>query len=407
MFVSSLPLRTTLLLLLLGLLPLSSSLLPSRLHFSRYAHDSRPLHVGKSFEGEASASAATAILDVNTNSNYDATKPPRMVPLSQPPLLLLQSSHPIISSEGCSLISQYFDHLTSESDGAESDQLDKRQMQMAETLLDDIHDIIDKVTNCPRHDGETGARYVRYDSKTVIDESILLDSKRFGDTLLPDGLHVDTNNSRLFRHITAILYLTDSQDGFSMDNNDAFVVGGGTTFPLAVPLTTENRRYERNNLHDAGRNLLERGVQHTTGDVDKNASTDGRVLEKAALDVFCRENAKELRCLDMQYNHVFSNSHLDGVRVMPGAGKLIYFHNVDDDGNPDPHSFHGGEELITMLPYQQNSNSDAPRFAANAKTKSILVFFKEISLESFWDRGQEGFAEEARKSRTSTKEMYL
>ena len=64
---------------------------------------------------------------------------------------------------------------------------------------------------------------VRYDL-VIIDEKSMLYPSIFHDILLPGGLHVDTNNGKLFRHVTAILYLTDSVevDGY-------FVSGGGTT----------------------------------------------------------------------------------------------------------------------------------------------------------------------------------
>ena len=50
---------------------------------------------------------------------------------------------------------------------------------------------------------------VRYDL-VIIDEKLMLYPSIFHDILQPDGLHVDTNNGKLFRHVTAILYLTDS-----------------------------------------------------------------------------------------------------------------------------------------------------------------------------------------------------
>ncbi len=56
----------------------------------------------------------------------------------------------------------------------------------------------------------TKPRYVKYIPK-------LVDKGLFLDALLPDGLHVDTNNGKLFRHITAILYLTTNKDGFIDD----------------------------------------------------------------------------------------------------------------------------------------------------------------------------------------------
>jgi len=367
------------------------------------------------------ATTATTVLD--HDEHYHVRAPPNMVPLSQPPLLLLQSSTPIISKEGCSLLSQYFDHLTNNNGGSgDAYQFDKTKMHMAQKLLCSIHDVIDKVTNCPRHDKEKQIpRYVRYDS-TLIDgeeRSSILDSKGLGDTLLPDGLHVDTNNGKLFRHISAILYLTDNQDGFSMDcrgdrrsndngtmlKDDIFVAGGGTTFPVAIPIGEKRMQECTNNVQDAAKSLLERDLQHTKGDVDENAASDGRILEKACLDAFHRDVAKDL---NDRYRDCFSEAQPTvGVRVMPEAGKLIYFHNVDDGGMPDPNSFHGGEELISILAKQQQHddiNNMAGHQKSVSKTKTILVFFKEIPYTAFIDR--DGFAELAEKSRSWTKEMY-
>ena len=89
---------------------------------------------------------------------------------------------------------------------------------------------------------------------------------------------------------------------------------------------------------------------------------------------------------------------------MPSMGKLIYFHNVDDDGLPDPLlTIHCGEELITLLP-----NDADPINLSNilANTKRILVFFKEIPLETFLDGGRDGFAEQAKNARSWTKKVY-
>ena len=50
---------------------------------------------------------------------------------------------------------------------------------------------------------------VRYDL-VIIDEKSMLYPSIFHDILQPDGLHVENNNGKLFRHVTVILYLTDS-----------------------------------------------------------------------------------------------------------------------------------------------------------------------------------------------------
>jgi len=382
-------------------------------------HSRRGQHSEETLEGE---SPATSILDDGDNEkDYRVVAPPTMVPLSRPPLLLLQSSAPVLSKDACSLLSRYFEHLeTIDSTGAH--QLDEGQTRTAEGLLRDVHDVIDKVTNCPRHDGEVLVpRYVRYES-TATDNDLLFDPERFGRALLPDGLHVDTNNGRLFRHVTAILYLTNNFEGFSVDDEshdesmggpimeeDAFVAGGGTTFPLAIPLNNEDGTSDRNNLLGAARRLLERNIHHTKRVDGESAASDGRMLERAALKDFHGNNMSALSGLDGRYDFPsfdFRNhARSDGMRVMPKAGKLIYFHNVNETGFPEPTSFHGGEELIALLPGHR-SGIGASRKRFSSSTKSILVFFKEVPVEAFRDRGREGFAEEANKARAWTEMMY-
>ncbi|EJK76312.1 hypothetical protein THAOC_01930, partial [Thalassiosira oceanica] len=324
-----------------------------------------------------------ALESVEPGENYNAEVPATMVPLSQPPLLLLESSKPIISREGCTLLSQYFEHLKN---GDVARRMDGGQVYAAQKLLHGVHDVVDQVTNCPMHDGEKLLpSYVRYDSK-IVDEEVLLDPRRLADALLPDGLHVDTNNGKLFRHVTAILYLTDNRDGCAMEESYRSQYGSMANDCVGA------------------KGLLERGIQHTKGDVDESDASDGRSLENAALGLF--RNTNELRRLDERYDNQFSNAKLHGLRVMPESGKLIYFHNVNDVGMPDPMSFHGGEELITILRDREGSNIDAPLPPIDTQTKRILVFFKEVPIHTFQSRGIEGFAERVRESRSWTKEMY-
>ena len=314
-------------------------------------------------------------------------EPIQMVPLSCPPLLLLQSSAPVISKEECDSLIEYFDYLTSptEHDYPHNniDNLDATQIEHAKSLLDDVHNIVDTVTNCPKHDGETKLpRYVRY-YPTVIDEDILSDPKSFSQVLLPDGVHVDTNNGKLFRHITAILYLTDSS------SSDIFNFGGGTTFPLAMPWIGADDMNDNSSLLSSAKALLERNIQHTKADIDQSTNSDGRRLELACVNTFNRD--REVDTFGYEHNTV-------GVRVVPQAGRLIMFHNVDDAGMPDPASFHGGEELIRIRTDQQSTQNVE-------MTKNILVFFKEIPLNSFTD--QESFAECAAKARQWTTKTYF
>ena len=304
----------------------------------------------------------------------------QMTPLSCPPLLLLQSSTPIISNKQCETLIEYFDHITATGDTSPT--LDAIQIENAKSLLGDVHDIIDKVTNCPRHNGERKLpRYVRYLPR-LINEEILFDSKKLNDVLLPDGCHVDTNNGKLFRHITAILYLTDN-----LTNDCNF--GGGTTFPLAKPWIGGQALTDEMNddaLLNSATRLLERNIHHTKGDTDQSANSDGRRLEMAGIDVFHRDHTEN----NAPYNNI-------GVRVMPQAGRLIFFHNINDDGMSDATTFHGGEELIS-IPSNQQSSLDTER------TKNILVFFKEIPIDSF--SNLDGFTDCVSKARRWTRQAY-
>ena len=139
-------------------------------------------------------------------------------------------------------------------------------------------------------------------------------------------------------------------------------------------------------LLSSAKALLERNIQHTKADIDQSTNSDGRRLEMACVNTFNRDREVD----SFGCNNV-------GVRVTPQAGRLIMFHNVDDAGMPDPTSFHGGEELIRIRTDQQSTQNVE-------MTKNILVFFKEIPLNSFTD--QESFAECAAKARQWTTKTY-
>ena len=365
----------------------------------------------------------TAQIDRGYGTLY-ANTPKTMTPLSCPPLLLLQSSSPVISRECCSLLSRYFEQLERDSPndsiGNEecsviSEKMDDYEINMAKKMLCEIQDVIDEVTNCQRHDGESQIpRYVRYDPK-MADISRVTDTNASSNdqgflsaNLLPDGLHVDTNNGKLFRHITVILYLTDNEDGFLVDDRqydfylkskNACVVGGGTTFPLAIPLD-RGKHVLSERIENAAKNLLSRGIQHTKADKNKEEDSDGRCLEREGLGIFLRDNKV---VGDISGLGQYGNQHTSGIRVMPEAGKLIYFHNLGNDGMPDSLSFHGGEELIAFL--DQLDNDEMMQHYAKVANKSILVFFKEISMDTFQD--EDGFAEQARNARAWTQHNYF
>ena len=232
----------------------------------------------------------------------DVTQPEEitLVPLSDAPILLM-SSLPLLTPEECDTLRQHFQQGHSHA---------------GEALLQRVQEQIDDLTGCPSHAGEPLLpRYISYPPQQV------------SDKLLPDGLHVDTNNGKLFRHVTCLLYLTTN-------------ASGATTFPLAKRSTSV--------LERAAQDLLDSNIHHTLCD-----RKQARILEEAAEDLY--EN-DESRC---------------GIRVLPSAGMLCVFCNVLENGRPDPLSFHGGE-------------------AGNDKEKVLLTFFREISLDTFGDQAEFG-----------------
>jgi hypothetical protein len=147
---------------------------------------------------------------------------------------------------------------------------------------------------------------------------------------------VDTNNGKLFRHITALLYLTNH-------------VNGATTFPLVGSQGTK--------LERIAQAMLDCGVTHTLAeDTDTQKS---RILEQAAHDLYDGKSSV-------------------GLRVLPSMGKLCVFCNILQDGKPDPFSLHGGE-------------------AGNDEFKALLTFFKEIPLSTFTSRQE--FGQQVEESR--------
>jgi hypothetical protein len=79
-------------------------------------------------------------------------------------------------------------------------------------------------------------RYLTYNhnySKLTSKKNLLVSQNECRlDDILPDGLHVDANNSKYFRHWTVLLYL------------DGCETLGATTFPLAVPEKNKNSGME-------------------------------------------------------------------------------------------------------------------------------------------------------------------
>ena len=239
-----------------------------------------------------------------------------LIPLSRNPILLV-SSQPLLTQDQCSILKRHFRVEPS---------------QEGKVLLETVQKHIDKLTACPSHKGEAVLpRFVFYKPESLSNSP-----------LLPDGLHVDTNNGYYFRHITVLLYLTTNDNG-------------ATTFPLAIPMKKRSEGTV-DDLLNAAQILLDSGITHT---FDESHSKEHQELSKS-LELA----AKQL------YDDGSDCDH--GLRVLPRAGTVCIFSNVLENGRADPYSFHGGE-------------------AGNDKEKALLTFFKEIPVESF--SGQQEFGQ--------------
>jgi hypothetical protein len=160
------------------------------------------------------------------------------------------------------------------------------------------------------------------------------------EVTFPDGVHMDTNNDCIFRHLTAILYLNDVPTE----------CGGATLFPLA-------RAFRNDPALEASRRLLDEKIGHTRscGVVRKS----GVKREADAALVESRTGGQFLQ-----------NPALEGaIRVQPKAGKVLFFFSRTATGVEDPRSWHGGERL-------RDGNDNG------ITEKRILTIFKEVDYGS-------------------------
>lgn len=159
----------------------------------------------------------------------------------------------------------------------------------------------------------------------------------------PDGLHMDTNNQCLFRHVTCILYLNDVPEE----------CGGATVFPLARTLPGDPA------LAAACR-LLDQKLSHTRSRscATLGLEADARVIEtRVGTDFIQRPDTDT------------------ALRIQPRAGRLLIFFSRDEKGREDPRTWHAGERI------QAGRNGEMTE-------KRILTLFKEVDYEGIPDPGQ-------------------
>jgi hypothetical protein len=157
----------------------------------------------------------------------------------------------------------------------------------------------------------------------------------------PDGIHMDTNNECIFRHVTAILYL----------NSVPVECGGATLFPLA-------RALENDPALLASRRLLEEKISHTQS---------CGVVRRSGIR---REGDAQLLESRVGSNFVLDTGTETAIRVQPKAGRLLLFFSRTSDGRDDPRSWHGGERLRHGI--------DSASGEAVVTEKRLLTLFKQV-----------------------------
>ena len=278
-------------------------------------------------------------------TDYDhKTNPVTLIPVSKEPLILV-SSEPLLTETECQIL---VEHKEFREDESSSEAL---------AILRRVSRTVDRLTGCPAHDTEKRfPRYIEYEPQPGSRNSLNLETLTEQQVqVFPDGLHVDTNNGHFFRHLSALLYLTTNDNG-------------ATIFPLAKDLSkqeAENPSISMESLkaERAAHRLIRGDIQHTKTET-RDLYDDCRTLEETAMRVYKGESTV-------------------GVRVVPKAGHLCVFCNIDaNTGLADPMSFHAGEALL-----------------GETQRKAVLTFFKEIPLSDFGSRLDFGRQAEKTKQR--------
>jgi len=245
---------------------------------------------------------------------------PQLCPLSLEPLILVsKEDQPILSERECQTL------LRRNRD-------DPRHQKVLSKLQKRIDQLLGRSSD---QEGIIQPRYLHYEPDVDVQISVT-DTISSPHRLLPDGLHVDTNNGYWFRYLTVLVYLTSSNQH------------GATTFPLAKPLQHTPDDDTSLLTVEAAEYLLQQNIQHT-----RVESFDTKVRE-------CQKRLLQ-SALDL-YNN--SNNGNTGIRLLPKAGHCAVFASITPEGTPDPRSWHAAEHVFD-------------------EKKNVLTFFYEIIVTQF------------------------
>ena len=299
----------------------------------------------------SSSSNITPTIHQISNGN----NPLQLIPKAINPIMFT-SSVPLLTKVQCEKLATWCQTVIAKYGTLTNDALikdlddDKEGAQIMVQLQKIIHENIMGLKGSDDYDDYVMPRYISYiepEKQTILDNMDAV-------SLLPDGLHVDTNNSKHFRHFTILFYL------------NSCATFGATSFPLAIPYIDKgNRNYmdikqhiEKNRLNlqlnqaqEAANQLILKDVHHTRmADANRECLDLGRIVENDAVPL-----------LNKATNQM-------GLRVMPEQGHICLFSNLLPDGYPNPLAFHGGEVMNA------------------GESKEVLTFFYEIPVGSFTNR---------------------
>jgi hypothetical protein len=348
-------------------------------------------------------------ISTSTSARIRTNIPPLEI-VSYNPLILL-STVPVLTSEECHyLITSLEQDVLAPNANNSSTIIHNATIfpttddnNKTQTILSELNHLISKLTNCPSHDGETECpRYISYHEALLPWNSTTLSPS----LLLPDGLHIDINNGKLFRHVTALIYLTD-------DLNDT-LVGGATTFPFAIPslgntsnnaspfrtTTTTTTTPKEDSTSAACFRLVEHGIYHTARANRNNTNNkdisledailldeDRKHMENIATQLFLsqQETNRESSCTTTTTTTITADDLKQqqpsmGIRITPQQGHMCIFYSWCNDGRVDPRSFHGGEAILV-----KKSSLDVPKNSSSiiGPKKALLTFFKEVPISKF------------------------
>jgi len=308
-----------------------------------------------------------------------------LVPVSLDPLMF-KSSKPLLSKRDCRELSSWCkqivekeEKMTSQviEDGEENNSEGAKIMIRLQKMIHEQVLGLPTPTSSCLSDGYVVPRFLSYERNNEGENN---DSTTSRLILLPDGLHVDTNNGHHFRHWTILFYL------------DTCNKQGATIFPLATPFEwnlyepklyrVKKAKTQLNEAQeDAKKLIMEDDVQHTRKvDASEESLKLGRIIENEAVSLFQKVTSTN----DYNDNGVDENQKEEllnmGVRMMPRRGHFCLFSNLRTNGYPNPLSFHGGEAIGVE------------------KSKEVLTFFYEIPLETFMSREEFGYKVKEREN---------